>query len=357
MRRVALIAALLVGCGGGPRPSQPLRTRLAAEESAAARERAPELAAQVEAALDDADAAAAAGSPEAADDHLTRARLLLEAAQAEAARIDDERARRAVEEEVARIRDRARRDERARAALEAESARLAASRSAREEQLAALRMAEEDEARGGRRARVSMEETADLRRAAAALRERARLMLGAAIALGATEEETAEATAAIAASEEARTDALVALREADRAGHLALEALGAARSRTEGPPEGAGRSLVEAATAEGFTPVALPEGAAVEVDGLFAGAGVVRGRVERVAAFVRAHPHGPVQVQAQVTQAGAAGERLAARRAEALRRALVGAGVSAERLTAAAIPTALRGDEPREVARLVFVAY
>ena len=119
MRRVALIAALLVGCGGGPRPSQPLRTRLAADESAAARERAPELAAQVEAALDDADAAAAAGSPEAADDHLTRARLLLEAAQAEAARIDDERARRAVEEEVARIRDRARRDERARAALEA----------------------------------------------------------------------------------------------------------------------------------------------------------------------------------------------------------------------------------------------
>ncbi len=355
-----LVALCLVGCGGGPRVSQPLRDRLGGDESAEARERAPELARQVEAALDDADEAAAGGDDAAADDHLTRARLLLEAALAEAARIDDERARREVEAEVARIRDRARRDERARAELEREAARLAASRSAREETLAALALAEEDEARGGRRARVSLEETADLRRAAAALRERARLVLGAAIALGAPEPATSEVTAALRASEEARTDPLLALREADRANHEALAALGAARAEMDGPPAGAALALAEAATAEGFSPLALPEGTGVEVEGLFSGSGVSRGasaRLERVAAFVAAHPHGPVQVQAQVTAAGSAGERVAARRAEALRRALVTAGVSAERLTAQAIPAALRGDAPREVARLVFVAY
>lgn len=363
MRRALWLALTLAACGpGAPRASAPLRARLAASESAPARERAPDLVARVEAALDEADAAERAGDPAAAADHATRARLFLEAALAEAARLEDETERANVEAQIATLLAQARRDEEAREAIDRRLARDAAASAAREEALAALALAESDEARPARRRRLSLEEAADLRRAAAALRARARLTAAAAVALGADEATLTAANEALAASEAATGDPTQAVSHADRAHREALRALGVARTAAEGPgPDGAA-TLAEAARAEGFEVVALSEGTGVEVAGLFAGASPApsRGasaRLARLAALVAAHPHGPIQVQAQVTQQGHAADALAARRAEAVRRALVEAGADAERLGAQAIPTALRGDEAVERVRLLFVAY
>ena len=315
--------------------------------------------ARVESALDAADAAEAAGDLDAAQDHATRARLLLEAAQAEAARVVDVEARREIEEELANLLERTRRDERARAAIGAELTRLASARAAREEVLRALGEAAEDEGRRPRRGRVSLEETADLRRGAAALRGRARLVLGAARSLGASEEAIAPAVDALQRSEQASHDPLEALGAADDAHRAALRALGAARAAADGPgPDGAA-ALAEAARAEGFEVITLPEGTAVVSEAVFRGASTRpdAALTQRLAAIATAHPHGPIQIQAWVRQRGAAGERLSQRRAEALRGALEHAGVPAERLSVGEVDAALVPDEPVDAARLVFAAY
>src|SRR5690606_18700738 len=210
-----------------------------------------------------------------------------------------------------------------------------------------------------RRARVSLEEAQDLRRAAAALRARARLVAAAAQALGAPADAPAATQAALTASDAAR-DPAAALDAADRASHEALRALGAARRALEGPGPDGTSALAEAARAEGFEVIALPEGIAIEVEGLFAGRGLARGasaRIERLASLIAAHPHGPVVVQAQGPASGRQGERLAQQHAEALRRALVAAGADAERLSAEGVPPSLAAETPERRARLLFVAY
>lgn len=359
-RLVAALALLSLGaCGGRSAMSAELRDRLGSAESRAARDHAPDLIAQVEAALDDAEDAERQNDRDGAADHLTRARLLLDAAVTEAARIGDERERREIEERVASVLARARRDEEAREAIGVELARLASIRAAREETQRALAQAAADEARPGRRTRVSLDEAQDLRRAAAALRARARLIAGAAQALGAPANALLATNAALTASDDAR-DPAIALDAADRASHEALRALGAARRQLEAPgPDGAS-ALAEAARAEGFEVIALPEGIAVEVEGLFSGSGLARGasaQVARLASLIAAHPHGPVQVQAQGPASGRQGERQAQQHAEALRRALVAAGADAERLRAEGIPPALAAEGPEHRARLLFVAY
>ncbi|MEZ4339394.1 MAG: hypothetical protein R3B82_22455 [Sandaracinaceae bacterium] len=364
MRRALWLGVLLAtACGpGAPHASAPLRAQLGAAESASAREHAPDLVARVESALDEADAAERAGQEAAAADHATQARLLLEAALAEAARLDDETERANIEAQIATLLTQARRDEEAREALDRALARDAAATAAREEALAALALAESDEARPLRRRRLSLEEAADLRRAAAALRARARLAIAGAEALGVDAAALAPAVEALGQSEGATGDPVAALAHADTAQREALRALGAARAASEGPGPAAAAELAEAARAEGFDVVSLPEGTAVEVGGLFAGAAPTlarsaSARVARLAALVAAHPHGPIQVQAQVAQVGHAADALAGRRAEALRRALVDAGADAERLSAQPIDGALRGDEPVERVRLLFLAY
>ena len=358
-----VLASFACGCGGaGSRFTHDLRTQLTADANSSARERAPDLVALAEGALDDADASASAGDEAAAADHVTRARLLLEAALAEAARIGDEEERRAIETTTAEMLALARRDEAAREAISAELTRLASIRTAREEAQRALTEAESDEARPGRRGRVSMQDTPDLRRATAALRARAELLSAAARALGADDAALAPMQDALRASERERADPLAALAAVDRAHREALRALGRARATAEGPGPDGVTALAEAATAEGFEALALPEGLAVEAHGLFSGNAVAvshaaRGRVERLAALIAAHPHGPVQVEVQVPQLGARGEQLAGQRAEALSRLLVSAGVPAERLTAHGIPAALQADEAHDEGRLVFVAY
>lgn len=355
----ALLASvlLLAACGGGRLgPSEDLRARLASAEGRVTRERAPDVVAEVESALSDAEAAERAGEVEVAADHLTRARLLLDAAEAEAARIADEQERQRLEARLAEVTAQARRDEAARERIAAELARLAAARAAREEAQQALALAERDEARPSRRARVSLDDAQDVRRAAQALRARARLAEAAARALGASAEVLAPIEEALSASERARNDPLVALAAADRAHAASLRALGGARRAAPSPGPDAPRALAEAAQAAGLEVVSLPEGLAVEAEGLFAGATPRGPRVERLAALLAAHPHGPVQVQVQAS-ASARGSSLAAQRAEALRRALVAAGADATRLQVSALPVELAADATTDRARLVFRAY
>jgi len=353
---------LVAGCGPGtPRASATLRTRLASSEATPARDRAPDLIARVEHALDDADRAERAGDDLAAADHATAGRLLLEAALAEAARVEDETERTHIEQEIATVLARARRDEQAREGISQVLSRGAAIAAARAEAQRALTQAEEDEARPRRRTRVSLAEAADLRRAAAALRARARLSMAAARALGAETEALAAAATALSESE-ASHDPRASLRAADTAHHESMRALGQIRASADGPGPDASAELAEAARGEGFEVLALAEGTAVEADGVFNGASssVARSaghRIERLASLIAAHPHGPVQVQAQVAQQGRAGDQIAQRRAQALQRALVAAGASDERLSAQPLPVALRGDTPLARVRLVFVAY
>ncbi len=360
-RGAAVVFALAISaCGSRPGVTDELRARLDSAETEAARERAPDLVGDVESALDAAEDAELRGDYDAAADYATRARLLLDAAEAEAARVTDEDARRELEVRIANVLQQARRDEQARQTIGRELARAASVRAAREEEARALTQAEEDESRGARRGRVSMDQAQDLRRAAAALRARAELTMAAARALGASEEALGPATEALASSERARTDPLAALAAADRAHHEALTALGAVRRELSGPGPDAARELAEAAVADGFSAEALSEGTAVEAEGLFSGNGLARhaeARVLRLVSLIAAHPFGPVQVQAQVPSRGRGGDRMAQRRSEALRRALVAAGADESRLSASAIPSALAPDAPVDRARLVFPGY
>lgn len=326
-----------------------------------AREGAPELVALAEEAIEEAESSERSGDEAGAADLATRARLILDAAVVETARVRDESRRASMEREIAEILEQARRDESARVDASRALSRAAAARVAREETRRALELAASDEARPARRQRVSLDDAPALARAAAALRARARLTVAAARALGANE-ETLRSTLAALETSEAASNAMEAISHADRARHEALGALGAVRAGQEGPGRDGPSTLAEAARAESFDVIALPEGMAVETAGLFRGRSAslgssARTRLAQLVSLLAAHPHGPVQVQAQVAQGGRAGDQLASRRAEALRRALVAAGVDASRLSAQPLPSALRGDVPIARTRLVFVAY
>ncbi|MFK7988799.1 MAG: hypothetical protein AB8I08_22455 [Sandaracinaceae bacterium] len=354
--------ALVVGaCGGGARTSADLRSQLAEESVRTLRERAPDLVAGVDSALDAADRADQSGDREAAADHVTRARLLLDAARAEAARMEDDDARRALETQIAEVLARAHRDERARAEMSRARVREASAATAREEAQRALAQATADEGRPGRRRRVTLDETSDVRRGAAALRERAGLLLAAALALGAPEAAGEPVEAALRASRASR-DPLEALQHADEAHAAGMRMLGAARAGREAPGRDGANALAEAAELDHFGVLTLDGGVAVEATGMFSGSGsalssVGRTRVSRLAVLLAAHPIGPVQVQVQVARAGSAGERLATQRAEALVRALVAEGVDEARLTARGLPPAMAADPPADATRVVFLSY
>lgn len=353
---------MLLGCGGGARASADLRAQLADDSARVLRERAPDLVASVDAALDAADRADRAGDADAAADHVTRARLLLDAARAEAARMEDEQARRALEAQIAEVLSRARRDEHARAELSRQQVRTVSARTAREEARRALAQAERDEARPARRRRVTLDAPADVRRGAAALRERTALLVAAARALGARAEPIERVDTALRASR-AERDPIEALRLADRAHAEAMRVLGAARAEGPAPGRDAARALAEAAELADLSALSLESGVAVEAAGLFGGSGsrlsdAGRARAGRMARLLLAHPVGPVQVQVQVARAGSGAQRLALQRAEALVRFLSQQeGVDADRLSAAGLPASMASDPPVDASRLVFTAY
>ncbi|MGF1466106.1 MAG: hypothetical protein ACFCGT_08220 [Sandaracinaceae bacterium] len=348
---LAALSVVLIACGGTTyRSTRQVRAALGEREEAGARRFAPDLLAQADGAIRLAEAAERRGDLDAARDYATRARLFLEASEHEEARLVHETERAEIEARIRPLLAQARADEAARAELSARATLRASARVARREAERALALAIEDEARRGRRARAGLEEARDLRRAAATLRARSRLLVSAARALGATDEDVEAAEASIVSSREARRPE-EALAEADRAYGEALGALGRARSSRPSPPAAATRSLAELAQEAGFEAYPTDLGLAVESRRLFARRGSQvsaegRARLARLARLAAAFPSGPVQVAAS-DQA----------RSTAARSALAAEGVDEARLTTVVLDPALRGAGPPPDVRLVFLAY
>lgn len=358
MRRVLSLLFLVVGCGGAPRASGTLGADLDAMGLDAAAGRAPDLVSAARAAAADARADDDRGDAAAAADDATLARLYAQAALEERARLDADDARLSAERETLEAEAELHAVEAASAGNTSELARLAAARTAREEGARALARAEIDEARPGRARHDSLDDLAELRRAAGAIRDRARLLSAAATALGASSSSAVDD--AIAASEAASAP-LESVRLADRAHAAARAQLAQARRAHPSVEPARIASLVEAAESEGFHAVRLARGAGVELERAFDGSStrpshVAEGRLVRLAALITSYPDGPVVVEIDsATSADVA--HLAAPRAAAVVHALVAAGVDASRVSAAE-PIAIDGTPtPTARVRVVFTLY
>ena len=328
----AALVALSAACGGAQtRDASGLRSELESVLEAA-RERAEPTVVDAEQALTWADEAEARDDLEAAAEHRAAARLLAARATAIASARAEDEARAVLEAESAQLLEEALAIEAEAEALEADATRLAAARAAREEALRALTRAEADEARGRRVGRLSLDDAAAMRTAARDIRRRARLLLSAATAIAARSEHEitdlgAETERLSTASEEA-DEPLEALRQADAAHDAARAALGRAR---RGLPVTAASvaALLEACESEGFTARALERGIAIDVEAFFPGTGRTPSRegaprLGRLGALLGSHPTGPIVIEVH-------GE-LAAPRAQAIRAALIEAGIEETRL-------------------------
>ena len=257
MRGLAIvIVAACVACGGAPRASTTLAADLDALDLDAASQRAPDLAASARSAAADARAADDRGDPAAAADAATLSRLYAQAAVDESERLSASEARLLAEREMLEAETELHAIESARAGSTTELARLAAARTAREEGARALARAEIDEARPGRARQDSLSDAGEMRQAARAIRDRARLLSSAATTLGAASSSDVEE---LIAQSESATAPLEAVRLADRAHGAARARLAAARRARGGVDAARIASLAEAPRARAFTPCASIE--------------------------------------------------------------------------------------------------
>jgi hypothetical protein len=323
----ACLVALMSACGASPAPSAQLDRAFEQAQVKVARGRAPDLVAAAERARRDAAVAEQAGDEQAARDHATRARLLLGAAVAESERLKVEEARIEVERQARALVAQARAAERGREELARETRRTLSAQVASEQASRAFAAAEEAERR--RFGRSPGEVEARYREAAGILRDRARLVAAAAVALGAAPEADAlrEMRKAIDGSAKSR-DAAGAVGEAARAHRLALKALGEARARRGGPTPAEVGSLVRTAMEMGLRVERSERGLRIAPparrwEGL---------PTRRLVSLLTAHPHGPVVVEGLAASSGAAVERQATARARALASALERGGILAERI-------------------------
>ncbi|UJR84312.1 hypothetical protein [Sandaracinus amylolyticus] len=360
-RTIVVVVLLAIGCGGGQRRASDVRRELEASGLEDARETAPDLVAAARDALEEVERAEAAGELEAAADHATRARLLAEAALTERERAQADAARLEIEQRTIELEEQALRDEAAARTVEMESARLAASRAAREELASAMERAQQDEAQPSRRRRVSVGDDAQVRRAALAIRERARLLASAAAAMG------GEMSALARVEELARRSAnesapMESLELAEQAHEQARALLGAVRRSRPAPAREEIGAAIEAIEAARLRALQLERGLAIELDDVFrAGTATpsasASGRIARAAEVLRALPHGPVAIEIDVSGTGDPAARVARQRGEWARGALIAAGVPEERVVwrepSASAP---RADDGERV-RLVLVAY
>jgi hypothetical protein len=324
----------------------------------AAMARAPDLVSAARAAQADARADDERGDALAAADDATLARLYGQAAVDEAARLEADDARLASERATLEAEAQLHEVEASRAASTAQLARLAAARTAREEGARSLARAEEDEARPARARHDSLSDAAEMREAARAIRDRARMLAAAAVALGASASTNVDD---LITQSEAATAPLEQVRLADRAHAAARALLAEARRAHPVVDEARIASLVEAAEAEGFQAVRLARGTGIELESAFEGTTTrltraAQGRVARLAQLVASYPDGPVRVEidcatnADVTHAGP-------QRAAVVVRALVAGGLDASRVTAAD-PIAPDGaPHPTTRVRVVLTAY
>lgn len=361
MRRVALgvgVLLALAGCGGAPRSADTLAAELDAMHLEQASRAAPDLVAEARAALADAREAEARGDRVAAADHAALARLHAAAALDEEARLAADTERVALERETLEAETELHALEADATERRADLARLAAARTAREEAARSLVRAEVDEARPGRARHVSLSDPGELRTAARAIRDRARLLAAAATALGAP---TAASVDGLLARSEAATDPHESLALADQAYGAARALL--AEARRAHPLTDATRiaSLVEAAETEGFHALATTRGTAIELEGAFDGAATRASatgerRLARLAQLVLSYPEGPVRVEIDSATPAEAG-RTASARAESVVRALVAAGIPASRVSAADPIAPDQTPTPAARVRVLLVAY
>lgn len=332
---LAVVVAVVANAGcGSASPPAATTERFSAPEAQAARERAPDMYAAAQRAREQAEQARARGDERAAQDHDTRARLLLSAAIAESDRLELEERRLELEARATELEEQAARDAHARVEIDAEMERRAAARVAAHEASLAFERAEEDEPR---RYRAQADERTRMHREAAdVLLQRARLLSSAAEAMGAGAERIRAVTDAIEETERI-DDPERRLGAAQDALFGALAAIGEARAASEGPSADESAALLSQAREMGLEVQQRDRGLTVVIEGAFRGTAGTRlrgsagGTLEKVAALLEAHPHGPVQVHG--FGVGRAARRVADARANAVVQALVRAGASRDRLS------------------------
>jgi hypothetical protein len=349
-----LVVLICAGCAAARsrRPTEALSLAFASDDAKRARAAAPDLYARAERAQQ--DARHARGDSERAD-HETRARLLLEAAIAEADRIAAERGAAEAEARAARALERRAELEQRRIALEQAVTREASARNARTEAEHAFQQVDLDQQKRGET--PAQRETIRAQ-AAELLRGRARLTLAAASALGLSPAQSAAIEQTIARAEHA--GAGLALLSAARAALVESErALGDARKALGAPRSAQTASLLEMGAERGLAPQASARGVAVALDAMFAASSAEptragRARLEQIAALASAYPSGAIAIEGlRAPTAQAAVQQLARARATRIKSELAKA-TDAARLELAQAPT---DDHGRDHPQVVFSAY
>ncbi len=285
MRRLVLLASVLViGCGA-QQATRTTATLFETPEAEMARRLAPDLYARAEAARSKADAARGRRDDGELDDYRRETELWLSAAVVESERIELERRRTELQREEERWAKQLARDQEASAVVATDISRYQAQR-------VALREAERISSLGD--SPTTDDATLD------AVLTRVRLNLALAQALGASDAQLR--------SLEARADAMARdrPRSADVAEQLLLETealIGEMRTQWPEPRPGAAIDLVETAWVTGFAADRASTGVVVRSDRFFDADGRLSpAAVRRFEGLLAAFPHGPVACQVAVPQ-------------------------------------------------------
>lgn len=329
VRLVCLLGATaLVGCGGGStdlRRSAELRAHVTSSVGTIRNDAAR----RARAALDAAVAAYAQGRGVEGDELASVARAWAETAALEHAVEQHETELAAMEVEAVERAAEARVASSSADESIAERQAQATALAAQDELVRALRRAEAEEASPRRARRLSLDSPAQILRFAQVIESRARVLLAAARALGASREPTAAALRALDAIASA-SDPLEKLAASDRAYAAAQLALGDARRRAgERPSDEEIVSLVEALRSEGFEVQRDERGLGARFAEIFRGTDVApsrRGELRRLGRLLSAHPFGPVVLVVETASDDQRARAQADRRLASLRRALLPEG-------------------------------
>jgi len=286
-----LLLVTLAACAGTHGSSQAGQQMDQAERAKLAARLAPDLYARAQ----EAKASASRASGDAREDLEQAAELWIEAAYEEADRITLERKRREHEARSERAQLARAEVDRTRLTIEAETRREQAARLARAEAVKMLAMAAGDE-----QARDRNQEPAHAE-VAAWLASRAELTLAAARALGLAEADAAAAEAALLRARKAKKERR--LEDAQAALAAAERAVGDARALRPAATGDERDALLEMATERSLSATRDPRGVVLELRAAFTpgtakltGAG--RAQLAHLLAIARAHPHGPIHIEA-----------------------------------------------------------
>ena len=349
MKHISLhewFGALLLGmlgpaCGGATASRGELdNERFTSSDAERARRLAPDLVARAEQQRAEATRLLEAGEPLVWQDHATAARLWLDAAIVEAQRVELEERRLSLEAETEQADESFARLTAERRELEAEARRQQAAEVARQ-------VAERVLADGGPDGQGRRTPSAETRRQAIdVLSTRARLLLAAAQAMGATPTAVAPIEQLLAQAVAQRGVPGQALVLADRALQQSQLLLGQVRRNRPGATPEETATLVAEARELGWSAEHLERGLTVRMRS-------TPPSLVRVASLIQAHPHGPVGMQ---TYAPAARADAARARAQRIIQGLVAAGVPAERLTISEPLPSVRSEDNTAI-EIVFPAY